>query len=391
MLEDGGNPYCSDRVSTLLQRCTKDALATEDRDEAAMLLTLCDRARDYPPPMECETFGTDAEGADKASVRRCIIALDQHQNFQRAFDVYRILVIPEKCKTLNGIFNVDPSREIYRNMTRDLIGFLQFFARKESETENHLAQWDDRLNNTAVFMKLPQTLNATFEDIAIATQRTNEETSLKHAATLASAVIHLEQSLSTELDVVFNAAQERQNHLDLAAAFTIEQLMGAVNDLSVARQEFEALGIFVKEATAKAYSQAMLLDNKHYELSESISDLGTEIRGLANTTRRLNQSLTDIKDEAAEHYYFADRPADVPWLKVVGAAKAVLHWMGLSPFWALSLLMLSLPRFLVEQTIWALFWIFSVLISYAKKVILSHRTGSNCDDTEKVAGDRVNL
>ncbi|KAL5476689.1 hypothetical protein ACEPAI_2875 [Sanghuangporus weigelae] len=417
-LRIGESPFCSDRLAALLQRCTKDRLATEDRDEAAMLFTLCDRGRDYPPPMECEGLRESTDGTDTMAIRRCAIALDQHQNFQRAFDVYRILVIPEKCKSLNGIFNVDPSRDVYRNITHELMNFLQTIARRETKTDEYFSRWDDRLNvfqdTTADLSATKHSLmdfnehlvdnlnglllmvNLTFDGLSSEALKTSREVSTEfkeemnrireeHAVSLALAMTSFEKSVSEGLSSVFDSAQVRQNNLDLAAELTVKQLVGAIEELTMARQDFEALSIFVKEMTSKAYNQALLLDQKQYEVSESLSELGADIKGLANATQQLNDSLTGIREDTIDEFATNGRRSETAWPNAVYALKSLLGFLGLSPFWALSFLVLFMPRFVVEQTTRVVLWSFAFLLSFLARTLLGHRKDSGrCDEERHV-------
>ena len=113
-------------------------------------------------------------------IKSCLSALDQHQSFQRAFDVYRLLIIrmccallstslsnnckAEKCKSLNSIFNVgkhlriafsrrtyfntenpDPLKAVYRNMTVDIIKYLQSFTSNELRSTEMFLKWESYL------------------------------------------------------------------------------------------------------------------------------------------------------------------------------------------------------------------------------------------------------
>ncbi|KAL5521506.1 hypothetical protein ACEPAF_2254 [Sanghuangporus sanghuang] len=417
-LRIGESLFCSDRLAALLQRCTKDRLATEDRDEAAMLFTLCDRGRDYPPPMECEGLRESTDGTDKIAIRRCAIALDQHQNFQRAFDVYRILVIPEKCRSLNGIFNVDPSRDVYKNITHELTNFLQAISRREAKTDEYFSRWDERLNafeDTTADLSLTrhsltnfnerfvdnlngllQMVNLTFDGLSSEALRTSREASAElkeemkrireeHAISLALAVTSLEKSISEGLSSVFDNALERQNNLDLATELTVKQLVGVIEELMMARQDFEALSVFVKEMTSKAYNQALLLDQKQHEVSESLSELGAEIRGIVNTTQLLNDSLTGIREDAMDEFAINGRRSEAAWLNAVQSLRSLLSFLGLSPFWALSFFVLSLPRFVVEQTSKVVLWSFVFLLSFLARTLLGHRkVPDRCDEERRV-------
>ncbi|OCB86490.1 hypothetical protein A7U60_g6384 [Sanghuangporus baumii] len=386
-LRIGESLFCSDRLAALLQRCTKDRLATEDRDEAAMLFTLCDRGRDYPPPMECEGLRESTDGTDKIAIRRCAIALDQHQNFQRAFDVYRILVIPEKCRSLNGIFNVDPSRDVYKNITHELTNFLQAISRREAKTDEYFSRWDDRLNafeDTTADLSLTrhsltnfnerfvdnlngllQMVNLTFDGLSSEALRTSREASAElkeemnrireeHAILLALAVTSLEKSISEGLSSVFDSALERQNNLDLATELTVKQLVGVIEELMMARQDFEALSVFVKEMTSKAYNQALLLD-------------------------------VGIREDAMDEFAINGRRSEAAWLNAVQSLRSLLSFLGLSPFWALSFFVLSLPRFVVEQTSKVVLWSFVFLLSFLARTLLGHRkVPDRCDEERRV-------
>ncbi|KAL5514457.1 hypothetical protein ACEPAG_2545 [Sanghuangporus baumii] len=423
-LRIGESPFCSDRLAALLQRCTKDRLATEDRDEAAMLFTLCDRGRDYSPPMECEGLRESTDGTNKIVIRRCAIALDQHQNFQRAFDVYRILVIPEKCKSLNGIFNVDPSRDVYKNITHELTNFLQAVSRREATTDEYFSRWDVQLkafeDATADLSSTKHSLtnfnenfvdnlnglllmvNLTFDVLSSEALRTSREASVEfkgemnrireeHAVSLALAMASFEKTISEGLRSVFDSAQVRQNNLDLATELTVKQLVGVIEELTMARQDFEALSIFVKEMTSKAYNQALLLDQKQYEVSESLSELGAEIKGLASTTQQLNDSLIGIREDASDEFATNGRRSEAAWLNAIYSLRSLLGFLGLSPFWVLSFLVLFLPRFVVEQTAKVVLWSFAFLISFLARSLFGHRKDSGGYDEERHVQDYLSV
>ncbi|THH08407.1 hypothetical protein EW145_g2728 [Phellinidium pouzarii] len=82
----------------------------------------------------------------------------------------------------------------------------------------------------------------------------------QHENDLAFTTSLLAASMSAGVNAVLDLAQGRQKDLDIASSLAINQLVGSANDLSIARQEFDALSTFIKETTSKAYNQAFLLD-----------------------------------------------------------------------------------------------------------------------------------
>ena len=99
-------------------------------------------------------------------------------------------------------------------------------------------------------------------------------------------------------------------------------------------------------------------------MSESLSELNAEIRGLTNTTQQLNDSLTGIREEAMDSFSMNDRYSGISLLNAVSSIRSLLGFLGLSPFWALSALVLSLPRFVVEQAAKVVLWCFAVVLSH---------------------------
>ncbi|KAH8116140.1 hypothetical protein DFH11DRAFT_1264264 [Phellopilus nigrolimitatus] len=402
-------PYCSERLATLLQHCTKDRLNTEDWDEAAMLMTLCDRSRDYSPPMECEGLSSGKRGTGDAEIKRCSMALDQHQNFQRTFDVYRILVVPEKCKSLNGMFNVDPSKAVYENITLELVAFFHTLSTKETKNDQYFVRWEDLLqafqesvadlssakHSLTEFNKqfavdlngMAQGTITMLEVMKLKGLEMNNEISSEledkldklsenHQNALTRTVSSVENSLSLGMKAILDASQESRKDLDLAVNFAISQLMGAVNDLSMARQEFKHLSIFVKETTSKAYNQAFLLDKKQHEVAESMVGLTTDINALSSTARELNVSMSNIK---------LDNLGRFSWPKLYGSPglfNYIFRWLDLAPYGLFGFIIFSLPRFVSERILGAFIWLSATLFSCLASLLLSHRRRSSFDESD---------
>ena len=123
----------------------------------------------------------------------------------------------------------------------------------------------------------------------------------------------------------------------------------------------------MRDATSKALGQAILLDvseiydlvglsglrffvkAKQKEITRSLTSLGSQIQGLSITAMSVNETLADSVATVSV------RP-DSTWDGSPYLLLRVLQWLGISPLWLALIFILSLPRYIVEQTVKALVW-----------------------------------